>query len=425
MPIDPRIPLGVESFSLPNTMLGVERIKGSRKQNELADLALSRAKADEPLETAQRETEIDLQRLKSTVLGAERLRVFVEAGDMAGALADLQSRKATLDARGTDSSDTDRAIAAVQEAISTGDQTKLKAGLDQARQVGTQYGLIGSRANQAKPSASIEAYNKHVAQAQAAGTEPLPYLDPDSPMDFVRQFARSNLGAQFGAPSNQPGIGVVQPSRVDPANNVTLATEPQVSTAGAQRAGAEAEAKTTGTGEAERALDMPRARAKLAATNSKFDRLATVVQEVLDDPNLWQAVGIGKGLSSIPGSAGADLKAKIENIQSQAGLAVLQDMRDNSSTGGAVGQVSNFEQQIFQNNIANLGNLNQSPENFRDQLRKLKAFSEGSKERFSAAFESLYPGISKSGESDFQSQYDALPSGAQYTAPDGSVRTKR
>lgn len=198
-------------------------------------------------------------------------------------------------------------------------------------------------------------------------------------------------------------------------------------------AGAEAGAKTTATGQAERALEMPQAQARLAATNAKFDRLSNVVQEVLDDPNLWKAVGLGRGLSMIPGSAGADLKAKIENIQSQAGLAVLQDMRDNSKSGGAVGQVSNFEQQIFQNNIANLGNLNQSPENFRAQLMKLKAFAEGSKERFGAAFSSLYPGISgpsstggASGQQGMtEEQYNALPSGAQYSAPDGTTRTKR
>jgi hypothetical protein len=159
----------------------------------------------------------------------------------------------------------------------------------------------------------------------------------------------------------------------------------------ARFAGNVAEAKTLGSGQAKRQLDLPQARSRMAATDAKMDRLATAAQSILDDDGLWQAVGLGRGLSVIPSGAGARVRAKIENIQSQAGLAVLQDMRDNSKTGGAVGQVSNFEQQLFQNNLAPLGNLNVSPEDYRRAVQALLDYAVSTKGRFRDAFLFTYP----------------------------------
>ncbi len=184
----------------------------------------------------------------------------------------------------------------------------------------------------------------------------------------------------------------------------------------ARFAGKVSEAKTTGAGQAERQLDLPQARSRMAATDAKMDRLATAAQSILDDDGLWQAVGLGQGLSRIPASAGARVKAKIENIQSQAGLAVLQDMRDNSKTGGAVGQVSNFEQQLFQNNLAPLGNLNVSPEDYRRAVQTLLDYAVSTKGRFRDAFLFTYPELSGNQE---------VGSGdvGNNPAPDGTIIT--
>lgn len=179
-----------------------------------------------------------------------------------------------------------------------------------------------------------------------------------------------------------------------------LSTLPAEVAAAEQLAEAEAGAKTRGTGLAERTLSLPQAQARLRSTEEKMTRLGDAAQRILDNDNLWKAVGLGRGLSLIPSSAGADINAEIENLQSQAGLAVLQDMRDNSKTGGAVGQVSNFEQQLFQNNLSALGNLNQSPESYREQLKRVRDFANGSKERFKIAFKETYPDIDVDGSND-------------------------
>lgn len=245
--------------------------------------------------------------------------------------------------------------------------------------------------NQQKPSALEAAYQTHVQQSKARGVAPMPFFD-NSGNDFVSNFARAQVGAPYGTPQSVPGVGVVTPSKVT-GQVTTTVPEPVVQAGIGARAGAEASGKILGTGQAERTLDLPAAQARVASIEQKMDRLRDSVDEILKDENLWKAVGLGKGLSMIPGTAGADIKAKISALQSQAGLSVLQDMRDNSKSGGAVGQVSNFEQQIFQNYLAALGDLNQSPEAYRKQLEKVKAFAESSKDRFRNAFEQTYPGI--------------------------------
>lgn len=209
-------------------------------------------------------------------------------------------------------------------------------------------------------------------------------------------------GSQNGNAVPQPGqAGVVsQPGAVPPVQRPTPAAAPLSSLeneANAKRTleAAGATGKKEGEVLTERKLELPQAKARLAATNSKMDRLITQIDRVLADENLWQAVGIGKGLAIIPSGPGAAVAAKIKNIQSQAGLAVLQDMRDNSKTGGAVGQVSNFEQELFQNNLAPLADTNVKPEDYKQALQDVRDWATNAKQRFSDAFNETYPELSR------------------------------
>jgi len=66
---------------------------------------------------------------------------------------------------------------------------------------------------------------------------------------------------------------------------------------------------------------------------------------------------IGAGMALIPGTPAYDTNAQIETVISSIGFDRLQKMRDDSPTGGALGQVS--ERELSQLN-ASLGNLRQS-----------------------------------------------------------------
>lgn len=132
------------------------------------------------------------------------------------------------------------------------DQNTAKQLFDSTTQALQAYNA-GSGAIQAKPSALVEQY----ALYQAQGGK-LPFVDPNGRgQDFVTQFSRSQVGAQFGAPTDVPGVGVVMPSRTQgPAANVVLSPETDVAAAEADRAGRAATARAQSEATAEQQKEL-------------------------------------------------------------------------------------------------------------------------------------------------------------------------
>lgn len=62
----------------------------------------------------------------------------------------------------------------------------------------------------------------------------------------------------------------------------------------------------------------------------------------------------GEGLSRIPGTAAHDLDQMLNTVKSNAAFDRLQQMRDNSATGGALGGVSTIELQLLSSSISAL-----------------------------------------------------------------------
>jgi hypothetical protein len=166
----------------------------------------------------------------------------------------------------------------------------------------------------------------------------------------------------------------------------------------AQRAEETAGAKTTGSGEAQRKLDLPSAWASRSSQTQNFTRLSDAITELDNRDNLWRAVGKGKYLTiaAIPGNEGKDITAAITNIKSQVGFMVLQDMRNNSKTGGALGQVSELENILLQENLAAL-DTNQSPEAFRKSLKTIQKYLKEAQFRLDNVWALEYPGIDEYG----------------------------
>jgi len=82
--------------------------------------------------------------------------------------------------------------------------------------------------------------------------------------------------------------------------------------------------------------------------------------------------GIGSLTSFIPGTPAKDLEAKLKTIKADAAFGALQEMRDNSKTGGALGQVSERELGLLESSVAALGQ-DQSPAQLQDNLARYKA----------------------------------------------------
>jgi hypothetical protein len=139
VPINPSIPLQVRGPQYADAHVAGTR---ARQQNQLFDIAQQDRAANKPLVDAQRQGEMSMEALKAEVIGAERLRQFVEAGDFQGALADRQQEIASLRAAGLPTQSVEASILAIQEAQQSGDLTVLKQGLDSRRQIGERLGIL-------------------------------------------------------------------------------------------------------------------------------------------------------------------------------------------------------------------------------------------------------------------------------------------
>jgi hypothetical protein len=187
----------------------------------------------------------------------------------------------------------------------------------------------------------------------------------------------------------------------------------------------------------ERQVEAIEARQAVDNSAANLDRLISEAQGIINDPALSRITGVAGRLPNMPGGQAANVQARLETLKSQAGFAVLQAMRDASKTGGALGNVSNFEVQALQNNLAAL-DTNQSPEAFIGSLRQIVDYANGVKARMSDAYQQQYGGSSPAQPQATQQQtprsddgiptisspqqLQSLPSGTVFRAPDGSLR---
>lgn len=143
-----------------------------------------------------------------------------------------------------------------------------------------------------------------------------------------------------------------------------------------------------------------------------LDRLDQSVDELMSAPGLDKTLGAVGQIPNFPGSEAADAEAKKEMLKSQIAATVLNMYRSMSKTGGAVGQVSDYEQKMFQNQLAALDSA-QSPQSFREQIKKIKDFVAGSKQRLQNAYSREYssPGSVPTIQPD---QAQSAPSGIKF-----------
>jgi hypothetical protein len=91
----------------------------------------------------------------------------------------------------------------------------------------------------------------------------------------------------------------------------------------------------------------------------------------IDNSTLPTTGMVGQILSNFGGTAARDVGALIDTVKANAGFAELQKMRNNSPTGGALGQVSEREIAYLQATIGNL-EQSQSDDQLKDNLRRVK-----------------------------------------------------
>lgn len=129
----------------------------------------------------------------------------------------------------------------------------------------------------------------------------------------------------------------------------------------------------------------------LQNSNASFDRLATTANEILNHPGLNGITGIRGKFTDIPGTDAANARALLNTLKSQVGFGVLQEMRNNSKSGGALGSVSDAEGKRLENNLAAL-DTTQDIEQFKKQLQSIIDYTNSAKDRLRDAYNMKHKG---------------------------------
>ena len=137
-------------------------------------------------------------------------------------------------------------------------------------------------------------------------------------------------------------------------------------------AGAEAQ-KIIGKNDGEKIVGLPKVGAALQSFEAKNNIVMQDIDAAIELSKGAFTTGLPGALArNIPGSPGFNLNSKLKSIRSAIGFDKLQDMRDNSPTGGALGQVAVQELEMLQSVFGDLDQA-QDEKQFQGVLLRLKA----------------------------------------------------
>lgn len=106
------------------------------------------------------------------------------------------------------------------------------------------------------------------------------------------------------------------------------------------------------------------------ATVRQADLMLEKVDQTLKNVSGFTA-GLGSRLSAIPGTPARNLEKDIDTLKANLGFEALQEMRRNSPTGGALGQVAVQELEMLQSTVSSL-DPTQSPAQLKRNLNEVK-----------------------------------------------------
>lgn len=120
------------------------------------------------------------------------------------------------------------------------------------------------------------------------------------------------------------------------------------------------------------------------AAGRGVDQLETIgeLKDIINENPLTATGLFASVVRNIPATQAYDAQAVVDTIIANAGFDQLAQMRRESPTGGALGQVTERELQFLQRTIANL-DLNQSPERV---MRQIENFERNYKDTIRAAY---------------------------------------
>lgn len=168
-----------------------------------------------------------------------------------------------------------------------------------------------------------------------------------------------------GGPRDQPLGGTPETPATQPV------TAESVAQTSSKIAEAEERAKVTGRESAEQLVNWGKTADKYQQLESQWGLVDTKLDEALSETSKWTTGVPGTLMSYLPGSDARDYYETLQTIKANLGFDKLQQMRDASPTGGALGQVSEMENKLLQAVNSSL-EQGQSAEQMRSNLQTIK-----------------------------------------------------
>jgi hypothetical protein len=168
----------------------------------------------------------------------------------------------------------------------------------------------------------------------------------------------------------------------------------------------------------------PQATQSVKGFQTKSEQFIAELERLRDDPGLDQITGPIYGRTPSVSRAGSRAQALYDKIFAKGGFQALQDMREASKTGGALGNVSNEEGRRLEKSIVGGLDRTQNIADVQQGINDLIAEIRVSQERVKEAYDTTYEYRAQRGAGGAgQPPAPAAAGGNTVTLPDGRVLT--
>jgi hypothetical protein len=152
---------------------------------------------------------------------------------------------------------------------------------------------------------------------------------------------------------------------------------------------------------------LPQATSAVKGFESKSSKFIADLTALRDDPGLENITGPVFGRTGSVSQAGSRAQALYDKVVAKGGFQALQDLRDASKTGGALGNVSNQEGKQLTASFAAI-DRRQNAEDVRAAINQAIEDIQGTKTRMREAYDSTYA-YKSGGESQTSKPASAAP----------------
>lgn len=190
-----------------------------------------------------------------------------------------------------------------------------------------------------------------------------------------------------------------------------------------------------------RPITMPKDEAKVRNAVNTANIVGNKVDEALDKVGGLTTGLPGSVIGKVAGTDAYNLNRAVDTIKANIGFRELQAMREASPTGGALGQVAVQELNFLQSAIASLDTA-QGADELKANLQAVKTHFDNWKNALAQDFAAKYGRPPNVGDTNgggstgsprggnvprisSDADYNALPRGTRYIAPDGKERIKQ